>query len=128
MAKRPQPMESTLAGHPVTDSPTQRPQPAPVEKTAPKAAKKRKAEPIAAPEGEKKAAKTKVGYYQDAEDAARIRGGFQQVGHLEGYRTFSEFHAATLLREIERLEAKYNKGKPFDDAAPRTGRLGRPLE
>jgi hypothetical protein len=104
---------------PVTAAPAQ-PADAPAEAKASK--------PASVPVPKKKAAKTKVAYYQDTEDAERVRGGFQQVGHLEGYQTFSDFHAVIVMREIERLEAKYNDGKPFHGAAPRIGRLGRPLE
>lgn len=126
MVKRPAPLKSSLAGSsPVTAAPAQ-PADAPAVVTAPVQIPAGKPAVVAAPQ--KKAAKTKVAYYQDTEDAERVRGGFQQVGHLEGYQTFSDFHAAVVMREIERLEAKYNDGKPFHGAAPRTGRLGRPLE
>ena len=84
--------------------------------------------PVApAPVRKAKPPKTKVAYYQETEDAERVRGAFQQVGHVEGYQTFSDFHVAVVMREVERLEKLYNGGKPFDGAAPRTGRLGRPL-
>ncbi|GAA1892107.1 hypothetical protein GCM10009715_42040 [Paeniglutamicibacter psychrophenolicus] len=126
MVKRPAPLKSSLAGSsPVTAAPA-KPAETPAEATAP--ARTTASKPASVPVFKKKAAKTKVAYYQDAEDAERVRGGFQQVGHLEGYQTFSDFHAAVVMREIERLEAKYNDGKPFQGAAPRTGRLGRPLE
>lgn len=72
--------------------------------------------------------KTKVAYYQDSEQAARIRGAFQATAHLEGHRSFSDFHATVLEQELNRLEAKYNDGKPFQGAPPKSGRLGRPLD
>jgi hypothetical protein len=127
MAKRPERMKSTLAGSsPVTATPEQQHAPQAAPQPAPEAAAP--APPAAAPKAQKKPAKTKVAYYQAEEDAARVRGGFQQVGHQEGYNTFSDFHAAVLMQEIERLEAKYNGGKPFEGAAPKSGRLGRPME
>ncbi|WP_187393384.1 ParB family protein [Arthrobacter echini] len=60
--------------------------------------------------------------------AARIRGAFQATAHLESHRSFSDFHASVMEAELERLEAKYNNGQPYEKAAPRSGRLGRPLE
>lgn len=135
MAKRPAPMKSTLAGSsPVTAAPLQ-PAEAPatdqVATQAPAPAVEAEPAPVAipatTPARKAKKAKTKVAYYQETEDAERVRGAFQQVGHLEGYQTFSDFHAAVVMREVERLEKLHNGGKPFDGAAPRTGRLGRPL-
>lgn len=136
MAKRPAgPMKSTLAGSsPVTAAPTQPAEaPAPAQVVTPAPAMEAKAEPAPvattdqAPARRVKTPKTKVAYYQETEDAERVRGAFQQVGHLEGYQTFSDFHVAVVMREVERLEKIHNGGKPFEGAAPRTGRLGRPL-
>lgn len=132
MAKRPAPLKSDLAGStPVLAVPAQpAAAPAPVMAATPAPATAQTVEPApvaTAPVRKAKPAKTKVAYYQEAEDADRVRGAFQQVGHLEGYQTFSDFHVAVIMREVERLEKIHNGGKPFERAAPRTGRLGRPL-
>lgn len=135
MAKRPAPMKSTLAGSsPVTAAIAQpAAESAPAQATAQAQAPAPKAEPAPvtapAPAQARKAKtpKIKVAYYQEAEDAERVRGAFQQVAHLEGYHTFSDFHCAVVMREVERLERIHNGGKPFEGARPGTGRLGRPL-
>lgn len=129
MSKRRSPLKSSLSGQsPVTATPAQQTEPTQVTNEASQPVTTSTNQSAAGPAPKKRPAKTKVAYYQEVEEAARVRGGFHQVGHLEGYRTFSDFHAAVVLAEIQRLEAKYNEGEPFIGAAPGTGRLGRPLE
>ncbi|MDA3145787.1 hypothetical protein JSO19_00140 [Leucobacter sp. UCMA 4100] len=125
MSKQRVPLKSSLAGSsPVTAQAPERAAAAPVEaQPAPQPAPA--AESVAKPVAGKK---TKVAYYQERAEADRTRGAFQTVGQREGYRTYSDFHAAVMLREVERLEALYNDGKPFESAAPGTGALGRPLD
>ncbi|MFJ8896823.1 hypothetical protein ACIRCZ_19730 [Leifsonia sp. NPDC102414] len=57
---------------------------------------------------------------------ARLRSAYTLTHVQERHRTFSDFIAATLDAEVERLEQKYNDGRPFDNAEDGVIR-GRPL-
>jgi hypothetical protein len=59
------------------------------------------------------AGRAKVGFYQDADDTARARAAFTQTRTQEQHRSFSDFVAAALMAEVERLERTYNGGKPW---------------
>lgn len=123
MTKRAAPRKSTLAGAtPVTAASQLDPAPEPADAPSPAVP------PAASPAAPVAGKKTKVAYYQDVELAARVRGAYQATAHLEGHRSFSDFHAAVLENELNRLEVQYNNGQPYEGAAPKSGRLGRPLD
>ncbi|MUK03554.1 hypothetical protein GM708_17625 [Vibrio cholerae] len=125
MANRAAPRKSTLAGKSPVTAATQ-PEPSVPAEQAPSTTTSAPRAQSPAPSPSSK--KTKVAYYQDAELAARVRGAFQATAHLEDHRSFSDFHAAVMEAELERLEKKYNDGRPYKGAAPKSGRLGRPLD
>ena len=55
----------------------------------------------------------KVSFYQDPTDTDRIRGAILHTMVSEGNRTLSQFMQKVSMAEVDRLEAKYNGGKPF---------------
>ncbi len=59
-----------------------------------------------------KKTKTVTPYFSEA-DADQIRAAVQEVGHLEGYASISELVEAATLRELRRLQRKYNGGKKW---------------
>lgn len=61
-------------------------------------------------------------------DADQVRAAFQATGRLEGYASISELIEAATLREVKRLQRKYNGGKkwlPVEPGALRPGRRTR---
>lgn len=46
-------------------------------------------------------------------DAEQVRAAFLAAGEAEGYGSVSELIEAATLREVRRLERKYNKGRPW---------------
>lgn len=60
----------------------------------------------------------KVSFYQDPDDTDRIRGAILHTMVSEGNRTLSQFMQKVSMAEVERLEAKYNGGKPFPSVKP----------
>lgn len=88
------------------------------------------AEPIEEPRSRQAAPskpKPKITIYQDAEDTARLRAAYRHTFAESNDRSFSDFVVRILMAEVERIEAEYNGGKPFEGVEP--GRLarGRPL-
>lgn len=77
-------------------------------------------------EGRKKP-KPKVSFYQDPEDTARMRGALKHTQVAEGSRSLSDFIDRAVMAEVERLEARYNNGEPFESVAARELPQGRPL-
>lgn len=73
------------------------------------------------------AGKAKVGFYQDPDDTARARAAYDWTRPREGHRSFSDFIATAVMREVAQLEAKYHDGQPWP--AVEAGRLptGKPL-
>ncbi|GAB2713737.1 ParB family protein [Arthrobacter bambusae] len=51
-------------------------------------------------------------YFRTA-DADQVRAAYDAVGHLEGYGAITDLIEAATLKEIRRLQRKYNKGKPW---------------
>lgn len=45
----------------------------------------------------------------------------------EGVRSLSQFLSGAAMKEVERLEAKYNNGKPFPPVRARELSQGRPM-
>jgi hypothetical protein len=71
--------------------------------------------------------KTKVGYYQDPDDVARARAAYEWTRLQENHRSFSDLIAAALMREVARLEEKYNNGQPWPPVEPGHIPTGKPL-
>lgn len=68
----------------------------------------------------------KVSFYQDAEDTARLRGAVLHTMVAEGHRSLSQFIIRAVMKEVQRLEEKYNGGKPFPAVAANEMPQGRP--
>lgn len=75
----------------------------------------------------KKTYPPKVSFYQDKEDTDRIRGAILYTQATEGPRTLSQFLHRAAMTEVERLEAKYNDGKPFPPIQAHELTKGRPI-
>lgn len=69
----------------------------------------------------------KVSFYQDRDKTDRIRGAILHTMTSEGVRSLSQFLDAAAMKEVERLEAKYNGGKPFPPVGARELPQGRPM-
>lgn len=69
----------------------------------------------------------KVSFYQQREDTDRIRGAIMHTIPYEGTRTLSQFLSGAAMKEVERLEVKYNDGKPFPRVGARELPQGRPM-
>lgn len=54
-----------------------------------------------------------MSFYQDPADTDRVRGAILYTMTTEGNRNLSQFVNDAVMGEVERLEAKYNNGKPF---------------
>lgn len=74
-----------------------------------------------------KGARPKVSFYQDADDTKRVRGALLHTMTTEGSRNLSEFIHRAVMAEVERLEAKYNNGKPFPPVGSGELPQGRPM-
>ncbi len=71
--------------------------------------------------------KSKVGFYQVAADTGRARAAYDWTRPQEGHRSFSDFIAAGVMREVERLEAKYHDGQPWPALEPGELPTGAPM-
>jgi Centromere-binding protein ParB C-terminal len=67
-----------------------------------------------------KKSKTVSPYFTE-EDADQIRAAVQAVGEFEGYSSITALVEAATLRELRRLQRKYNRGKKW--AGVPAGRL-----
>ncbi|MFJ6376301.1 hypothetical protein ACIQH9_11325 [Pseudarthrobacter oxydans] len=56
--------------------------------------------------------KTITPYFTE-EDADQIRAAVNAVGHLEGYASISELVEGATLRELRRMQRKYNGGRKW---------------
>lgn len=54
------------------------------------------------------------GIYTRASEAARIREAFQRNRIDEGYESLSDFFYKAAIKEVRRLEKRYNDGKPYE--------------
>lgn len=79
------------------------------------------------PAVESAAAKVKNGYYQSADDIARARAAYSWTHNQEGHRSFSDFIAAAVMTEVERLEKVYNDGRPWEPVGAGEIPTGRPF-
>lgn len=129
MSARPAPRKSSLAGSSPIAPPAE-PEPSAEPRTA-KAAAPARVAPAAAPAKQSGPAKSKyppkTSFYQDAEDADRMRAALFHTLTTEGSRTLSEFINSAVMTEVERLERKYNHGKPFSPVKAREMPQGRPM-
>jgi hypothetical protein len=55
----------------------------------------------------------KISYYQDSDDAYRIRAAHVNTIARTGYKSLSDFIASAAMKECARLEAAYNDGEVF---------------
>jgi hypothetical protein len=46
-------------------------------------------------------------------DAEQVRAAYGAVGQLEGYGAITDLIETGTLKEVRRLQRKYNKGKPW---------------
>lgn len=125
---RPAPRRSSLSGSsPIAPPPAVETPSAPASASEPT---KKSAKKTPVPTTKKAAAKgpkPKVSFYTDKDDADRARGAYRATSAQEGHLSWSDFLAAAVLAETERLEAKYNGGKPFMPVAPGGIPAGRPM-
>lgn len=63
-------------------------------------------------------------YFTDT-DAQQVRAAFQAAGQLEGYASITEFIEAGTMREVRRLQRKYNAGKKWPGVPAGALRRGR---
>lgn len=68
----------------------------------------------------------KVSFYQEPEDTARLRGAVLHTMVPEGHRSLSQFVIRAVMKEVQRLEEKYNGGEPFPAVAANEMPQGRP--
>lgn len=68
----------------------------------------------------------KVSFYQEPEDTARLRGAVLHTMVAEGHRSLSQFIIRAVMKEVQRVEDKYNEGKPFPAVAANEMPQGRP--
>lgn len=73
-------------------------------------------------------AKARVGFYQLTDDTARARAAYKWTGHQEGHRSLSDFFAAAIMKEVERLERDYNGGQPWPGVDPGDIPTGKPMQ
>ena len=119
-ARRPQPLRSSLSG----SSPIIPPPP----KTNTKTSETRAVQtPKAVVEGKKPKYPPKVSFYQAREDTDRVRGALLHTMASEGPRTLSQFINDAVLKEVTRLEKKYNAGEPFPKLGAGKLPQGRPM-
>lgn len=69
----------------------------------------------------------KVSFYQDPADTDRMRAAIMHTMAYEGFRGLSQFMQEAAMEKVERLEQKYNDGKPFGSAGARELPQGRPM-
>ncbi|ERI35207.1 hypothetical protein IG195_21780 (plasmid) [Arthrobacter sp. TES] len=62
--------------------------------------------------------------YFTEDDAGRVRAAFLTAGRAEGYASISELIEAATLREVRRLQRKYNQSRPWEPAPPGALRPG----
>ena len=63
--------------------------------------------------------------YFTQEDAGRVRAAFLSTGAAEGYASVSDLIEKAVLKEVRRLQRKYNGGKSWEPVPPGALRTGR---
>jgi hypothetical protein len=126
MTGRPEPRKSALAGSspalPSIEQPLGRQAATPAEPAPIFVAR-----PAAGRSPSPSAPTRKVSFYQDGDEAARMRAALLNTQHLEGSRTLSDFISRAVMAEVERLEQRYNRGKPWTPVGAGQLPQGRPL-
>ncbi|MFJ6272319.1 hypothetical protein ACIQG8_20295 [Pseudarthrobacter oxydans] len=51
--------------------------------------------------------------YFTESDADQVRAAVQEAGHFEGYASITDLIEAATLREVKRLQRKYNGGRKW---------------
>ncbi len=130
---RPAPRKSSLSSASPFDHPTapeaaqEAPAVAPAS-TTPAPAAKSATEPLSAAEkGEKPGKPPKITIYQHPDDSARMRGAIVAYMRNVGMTNLSKFANEAIMEKVERLEAQYNGGKPFEPVGPGVLTVGRPM-
>lgn len=107
---RPTRRTSNLAGlNPVTSQPAPEKEPEPTvdeQKPSPEAAA---APPVTPRAGRSK----KVAFDMHPDDSDRMRGAVRATMMQEPHRSLTDFINRAVMAEVERMERKYNGGKPF---------------
>ncbi|MDQ4504416.1 hypothetical protein [Sinomonas sp. ASV322] len=125
MSARPAPRRSSLAGSsPI--APPAAPQPV-AEPPTPTAAASEPADPGRQSARAKTKYPPKTSFYQEPEDTDRMRAALLHTLVTEGSRSLSKFINDAVMAEVERLERKYNHGKPFPPVKARELPQGRPM-
>ena len=130
---RPAPRKSSLSSASPFDHPTapEAPQEAPAAapaSTTPAPAAKSATEPLSAAEtGEKPGKPPKITIYQHPDDSARMRGAIVAYMRNVGMTNLSKFANEAIMEKVERLEAQYNGGEPFEPVGPGVLTVGRPM-
>ncbi|MFI8634274.1 hypothetical protein ACIGEP_16955 [Microbacterium sp. NPDC077663] len=130
---RPEPRKSSLSGsspfnHPVAPEAPQETSATPATSTTPAPAVAAAEAPTgAAAKGEKLAKPPKITIYQHPDDSARMRGAIVAYMRNVGMTNLSKFANEAIMEKVERLEADYNGGKPFDPVGPGVIPVGRPM-
>lgn len=119
---------SELVGKADTDDePTTAPSPNPSPAAAEAPASQPRRRSTSAPRRAGTKGPSKISIYQDREDTDRVRGAILHTMASEGSRTLSQFIHNATMAEVERLERKYNNGKPFPPAGVGELPQGRPM-
>lgn len=63
--------------------------------------------------------------YFTGEDADQVRAAFLAAGAAEGYGSVSDLIEAAAMREVRRLQRKYNQGRKWEPVKAGTLRPGR---
>lgn len=85
-------------------------------------------EPLSAAEkGEKPGKPPKITIYEHPDDSARMRGAIVAYMRNVGMTNLSKFANEAIMEKVERLEAQYNDGKPFEPVGPGVLTVGRPM-
>jgi len=128
---RPAPRKSSLSSaspfdHPTTpEAPKEAPAAAPA---APAPAAQAVTEPQKTAQVAGKPGKPpKITIYQHPDDSARMRGAIVAYMRNVGMTNLSKFANEAIMEKVERLEAQYNDGKPFEPVGPGVIPVGRPM-
>ncbi len=130
---RPAPRKSSLSSASPFDHPTapEAPQEAPAAapaSTAPAPTARAATEPLSGAEkGEKPGKPPKITIYQHPDDSARMRGAIVAYMRNVGMTNLSKFANEAIMEKVERLEAQYNGGEPFEPVGPGVLTVGRPM-
>lgn len=84
------------------------------------------AEILENPENPPRKHPNKVSFYQEPQDTARLRGAVLHTMIPEGHRSLSQFVIRAVMKEVQRVEEKYNDGEPFPAVAAHEMPQGRP--